>query len=65
MGRQYPDQVFGNLRNISQFKLTEDHENFIITVYNPLSRKKTVPVKFPFIKDFHYVVYNRFGENTE
>lgn len=39
----------------------EEKKNFIVTVYNQLSRSISSYVKFPAFGDAEYVVYNKTG----
>ncbi|KAF2899813.1 hypothetical protein ILUMI_06373 [Ignelater luminosus] len=52
------------LRNISQCKLTEEAENFIATIYNPLSRVIDYYVRVPVTKG-HYVVVSPNGDELQ
>lgn len=62
-GPDYPSLVFCNLRNISACTISEDNQNFVISIQNPLPYKKSVPVKFPLLKDSYYKVFSANGKH--
>lgn len=44
------------LSNISQCDVTEQNENFVVTLYNPLAQETTQYVRLP-VQNFKYLVY--------
>ena len=51
------------LLNVSQCDVSENFENFIITVYNPLSRNVTMPVRIP-VTGESYIVLDPKGKKV-
>lgn len=51
------------LANISQCEFTENHKQFVVTVYNPLSRPVSHYVRLPVI-DQNYQVIDPNGEKV-
>lgn len=45
------------LSNISQCEVTEQSENFVVTLYNPLAQETTQFVRLP-VQNFKYLVYD-------
>jgi lysosomal alpha-mannosidase len=44
------------LSNISQCEVTEQSENFVVTLYNPLAQETTQYVRLP-VQNFKYLVF--------
>lgn len=61
-GTDLPEHHLCLLRNISQCDITENAQNFIVTIYNPSSRKiDMTPLRFPIVNNVKYQVYNSSG----
>lgn len=50
------------LLNISACEITETHSNFVVTLYNPLSRPVTHYIRIPISEDSDYVIHDSTGE---
>ena len=49
------------LLNISQCDVTENHSQFVVTLYNPLSQNVTIPIRIP-VTGLSYIVRDPKGK---
>lgn len=58
-GKDFPEQQYCKMLNISECEVSENNSKFVITLYNPLSRAVTTPVRIP----VKYADYKVTGPN--
>jgi len=62
-GNERPKFKTCNLLNISQCEISEQSEQFVLTLYNPLSRPVTEFVRLPIASETVYNVVDPDGQN--
>ncbi|XP_026806272.1 lysosomal alpha-mannosidase-like [Rhopalosiphum maidis] len=62
-GKEFPEQQYCKMLNISECDVSENNSKFVITLYNPLSRAVTTPVRIP-VKYADYKVTGPNGANV-